>query len=134
MARVGVLPGAGGPAGINDPTVEFHTNCIADKCAMWRWAAKPSDHQPTIDLDQNLDILGLNTRTKHCLYQSDIRTLRKLVVLSVTKLKTFPNFGTKSAEEIKTALANIGLGLSMPKEMAVTPGSGYCGLAGRPEA
>lgn len=48
MARVGVLPGAGGPAGINDPTVEFHTNCIADKCAMWRWvpAELGARHKP----------------------------------------------------------------------------------------
>ena len=37
MVRVGVTRYAGGPAGINDPEVEFSRNCIADRCAMWRW-------------------------------------------------------------------------------------------------
>lgn len=36
IGRVGVLPIAGGPASINDPSVNFRTNCIADQCAMWR--------------------------------------------------------------------------------------------------
>lgn len=42
MGRVGVLPKAGGPAGVNDPDVEFKTNCIADRCAMWRWLSEVS--------------------------------------------------------------------------------------------
>ena len=37
MVRVGVTRDAGGPAGINDPEVEFSRNCIAERCAMWRW-------------------------------------------------------------------------------------------------
>lgn len=38
MVRVGVLPQSGGPSAINDPTtVNYHGNCIAEKCAMWRW-------------------------------------------------------------------------------------------------
>lgn len=38
MGRVGVTPGSGGPSAVNDHTVEFRVNCIADRCAMWRWA------------------------------------------------------------------------------------------------
>lgn len=42
MVRIGVTPQAGGPSSINDPgTREFSGNCIADKCAMWRWGAIP---------------------------------------------------------------------------------------------
>lgn len=41
LVRVGVMPQAGGPAGINDPTSSFRGNCIADQCAMWRWAEEP---------------------------------------------------------------------------------------------
>ena len=37
MGRVGVMPDAGGPAGINDSTSSFSCNCIASGCAMWRW-------------------------------------------------------------------------------------------------
>ena len=38
MARVGVLPSSGGPSAVNDPDTEvFRSNCIGDKCAMWRW-------------------------------------------------------------------------------------------------
>jgi len=36
MVRVGVTAQAGGPSGINDPTVDYHGNCIASDCAMWR--------------------------------------------------------------------------------------------------
>lgn len=37
MVRVGVPAHHGGPAGINDPKVDYHRDCIADRCAMWRW-------------------------------------------------------------------------------------------------
>lgn len=39
MVRIGVMPAAGGPSTVNDPTSisEFSGRCIADKCAMWRW-------------------------------------------------------------------------------------------------
>lgn len=39
MVRVGVMPSSGGPSAVNDPTVDLHGTCIADKCAMWRWTA-----------------------------------------------------------------------------------------------
>ncbi|MBW9334572.1 hypothetical protein FEE59_13720 [Herbaspirillum sp. RU 5E] len=40
MVRIGVTAASGGPSTINDPTSipEFSGRCIADKCAMWRWA------------------------------------------------------------------------------------------------
>lgn len=37
MVRVGVMPGAGGPAGINDPETNFSGNCIGSGCALWQW-------------------------------------------------------------------------------------------------
>lgn len=45
MVRVGVLPGAGGPAAVNDPTTDFSVNCIASRCAMWRWSGEPPARQ-----------------------------------------------------------------------------------------
>ena len=57
MARVGVLPGHGGPAGINDPTVEFHINCIADRCAMWHWG---TDIAPPLDAEPGKLVAGVN--------------------------------------------------------------------------
>lgn len=49
MARVGVPPISGGPAGINDPTTDFSVLCIADRCSMWRWRGEASKEwiQPT---------------------------------------------------------------------------------------
>jgi hypothetical protein len=38
MVRIGVMPSAGGPTAVNDPTVEYRGNCIAGGCAMWRWS------------------------------------------------------------------------------------------------
>ncbi|WP_420106870.1 hypothetical protein [Herbaspirillum huttiense] len=45
MVRIGVTPASGGPSTINDPTSipEFSGRCIADKCALWRWAAIDAD-------------------------------------------------------------------------------------------
>lgn len=37
MVRIGVLPQAGGPAAVNDPTTAFEGRCVSTDCAMWRW-------------------------------------------------------------------------------------------------
>ena len=37
MARVALVPKAGGPAAINDPTTLTPARCVADQCTMWRW-------------------------------------------------------------------------------------------------
>lgn len=42
MGRVGVMPSARGPSSINDPSVEFRTNCQGSGCAMWRWGPPTS--------------------------------------------------------------------------------------------
>jgi hypothetical protein len=45
MVRIGIPPSLGGPSAINDPDVKFHGNCIAERCAMWRWAPGVGMHQ-----------------------------------------------------------------------------------------
>ncbi|WP_441280620.1 hypothetical protein [Tardiphaga sp. 862_B3_N1_1] len=45
MIRVGVLPSGGGPAAVNDPSVEYRGNCIADQCAMWRSVPSTTTHK-----------------------------------------------------------------------------------------
>lgn len=37
MVRIGITPEAGGPSAINDPMSPYKGQCIADRCAMWRW-------------------------------------------------------------------------------------------------
>ena len=44
MVRVGVMPGAGGPAGINDPETNFSGKCIGSECALWQWQEPVQRH------------------------------------------------------------------------------------------
>lgn len=64
MVRVGVMPSAGGPAGVSDPSTEFHGNCIADKCAMWRWAPSPTWHRERQVEDRTFALVGGGTETR----------------------------------------------------------------------
>lgn len=109
--------------------------CIADKCAMWRWATKP--HQPgeptKVDLSQSVELLGLAKRYERALWHSGIKTLGELVVLRFTELSNLPEIGLKAIREIKNALAVHGLELSTQQQTNHPPGSGFCGLAGHPE-
>lgn len=57
MARVGVMPSAGGPADINDPTTEYRGSCIAGQCAMWRW-----EYRMQLDANSPAGILQLPTK------------------------------------------------------------------------
>lgn len=109
--------------------------CIADQCAMWRWATRPikAEDDCNVDLSQSIDVLATSARIKNALKRAGIYSLQELVVLRFTDLNRIQEISTKTIKEIKAALADIGLELSMRQDTNHKPGTGYCGIAGRPE-
>jgi len=65
------------------------------------------------NLDRSVDELELSVRSYNCLKNSDIRTIRDLVLKSEAEMLKTKNFGRKSLNEIKDILASMGLGLGM---------------------
>jgi DNA-directed RNA polymerase subunit alpha len=65
------------------------------------------------NLDRSVDELELSVRSYNCLKNSDIRTIRDLVLKSEAEMLKTKNFGRKSLNEIKDILASMGLSLGM---------------------
>lgn len=65
------------------------------------------------NLDRSVDELELSVRSYNCLKNSDIRTIRDLVLKSEAEMLKTKNFGRKSLNEIKDILSSMGLGLGM---------------------
>ncbi len=65
------------------------------------------------NLDRSVDELELSVRSYNCLKNSDIRTIRDLVLKSEAEMLKTKNFGRKSLNEIKDILTSMGLGLGM---------------------
>lgn len=65
------------------------------------------------NLDRSVDELELSVRSYNCLKNSDIRTIRDLVLKSEAEMLKTKNFGRKSLNEIKDILNSMGLGLGM---------------------
>lgn len=80
-------------------------------------APEPIIAKPTTayneNLDRSVDELELSVRSYNCLKNSDIRTIRDLVMKSEPEMLKTKNFGRKSLNEIKDILATMGLGLGM---------------------
>jgi len=66
-------------------------------------------------LDQPVEILDLSQRASNCLKIANIKTIRELVSKSEEDLLAVKNFGTKSLEEIKQKLGEMGLDLGIMK-------------------
>jgi DNA-directed RNA polymerase subunit alpha len=64
-------------------------------------------------LDKSVNELELSVRAANCLKNSDIKKIDDLVQRTEDELLQTKNFGKKSLDEIKEALANIGLSLGM---------------------
>jgi len=64
-------------------------------------------------LDKSVNELELSVRAANCLKNSDIKKIDDLVRRTEDELLQTKNFGKKSLDEIKEALANIGLSLGM---------------------
>jgi DNA-directed RNA polymerase subunit alpha len=66
-------------------------------------------------LNQPVEILDLSQRASNCLKIANIKTIRELVSKSEEDLLAVKNFGTKSLEEIKQKLGEMGLELGIMK-------------------
>jgi len=65
------------------------------------------------DLLKSVDELELSVRAANCLKNANIATIGELVQKTEQELLKSKNFGVKSLEEIKEALASMGLSLNM---------------------
>ena len=73
--------------------------------------AQPTDESLTQDLAMPIEQLNLQSRSYNALRRRGILTIGELVAHSEADLLDIRNFGTKSIEEIKEALAGMGMGL-----------------------
>lgn len=65
---------------------------------------------------RKIDQLKLSERAAHCLRNENIRYIGDLVQISEVEFRRMPNFKRKSLNEIKAALASMGLYLGMELE------------------
>ncbi|MFW5923098.1 MAG: DNA-directed RNA polymerase subunit alpha C-terminal domain-containing protein [Planctomycetota bacterium] len=63
------------------------------------------------NLDTSVETLDLSTRSQQCMEKLGIETIGELIEQSEKDLLETPNFGRTSVSEIKTKLAELGLGL-----------------------
>lgn len=61
------------------------------------------------NLDMSIETLDLSVRAFNCLYRKDIKTLRKLINLSLDELAKIRNLGERSYNEIVEAVHKKGL-------------------------
>jgi DNA-directed RNA polymerase subunit alpha len=64
-------------------------------------------------LDQSVDLIELSSRAANCLKAAKLKTVRELVKKTDEQLKGIKNFGSKSLDEIKERLGEMGLSLGM---------------------
>jgi len=77
---------------------------------------RPDRKKPVINMSRSVEELELSVRSYNCLQKADIKTIGELVTKSDTEMLKTRNFGRKSLNEIKSILADMGLGLGMSKE------------------
>jgi DNA-directed RNA polymerase subunit alpha len=61
--------------------------------------------------DRLIEELEIGVRAYNCLKRAGIQTIGDLVQKSDSELKAIPNFGERSIDEVKEALAALGLSL-----------------------
>ncbi len=69
-------------------------------------------------LDQDLDVLDLNTRTKNALRGISVNSVRELVMVDELKIRATRDIGKAALANVKTALARHGLRLGMEREIS----------------
>ena len=65
--------------------------------------------------DLSVTTMDLSTRANKCLYYADIRSIGKLVQYSEAEILRIRNCGRATVNNIKEALAKLGLSLSEPR-------------------
>ncbi|MFB8759298.1 DNA-directed RNA polymerase subunit alpha [Streptomyces nigra] len=73
-------------------------------------AAPPEDEAVSADLALPIEALDLTVRSYNCLKREGIHSVEELVARSEADLRDIRNFGTKSVDEVKARLADLGLG------------------------
>jgi DNA-directed RNA polymerase subunit alpha len=76
-------------------------------------------------LNRSVEELELSLRTHNCLKNANIRTIGELVQKTEAEMLRTKNFGRKSLNEIKEALANMGLSLGMRSDARIRSGSDW---------
>ena len=71
----------------------------------------PVDEQLAADLALAIEDLDFTVRSYNCLKREGIHTVGELITRSEQDLLDIRNFGSKSIDEVKTKLAELGLGL-----------------------
>lgn len=64
-------------------------------------------------LNRRLDTFEFSVRTANCLHSAEIKTVGQLIVRTEADMLKIKNFGRKSLNEVKEALAELGLRLGM---------------------
>jgi DNA-directed RNA polymerase subunit alpha len=67
--------------------------------------------EPVEGDDRLIEELEIGVRAYNCLKRAGIQTIGELVQKSESELKAIPNFGDRSIDEVKEALASLGLAL-----------------------
>lgn len=75
----------------------------------WQDGAPPD----MLDLPINLVVPDLSVRTKNCLKNENIVTMRDLTIMTEAEMLRTPNFGRKSLNELKERLEPLGLRFDM---------------------
>ncbi len=73
----------------------------------------PAPPPPPDPLDEPVDNWDISTRTAMGLKHHQVTTLRELVQLTELQMRSVPNFGRKSLNELKSILAAKGLHFGM---------------------
>ena len=74
-------------------------------------------------LSRSVEELELSLRTHNCLKNANIRTIGELVQKTEADIWRTKYFGRKSLNEIKEALARMGLALGMRSDARIRSGS-----------
>ena len=74
-------------------------------------------------LSRSVEELELSRRTHNCLHNANIRTIGELVRKTEAEMLHTKCFGRKSIDEIKEALARMGLALGMRSDARIRSGS-----------
>lgn len=83
--------------------------------------------------DYSLDQLNFSVRTKHCLNNSNIKSINELIACTEIELLSKSSFGRGCLIEVKTKLSNLGLQLGMVNSKGVEFYSiDYLNLSKRP--
>jgi len=105
--------------------IPFSVSDVSEQC---RQSLKEIENANQADIDCDADImgLGLSARTLNCLHRGEVFGIADLLNCTEADLLSFPNFGQKSLDEVRSALAERCL--SLADVSPHSPGLAYLGI------